>query len=277
MVELLDEDDPTKYATILKFDGEMRAMGVEKVPKCLSPRTPYNPSWPKWVMWARKMHQASVNHKLIMLHQSFLSKSFKGVRYTYSRWACTSSSKNIINLYTTRDPEEPQWWVEQAFVVTSGICLVLDLFHRAESDPETQEYQAYVQKAIRFLQQFITSSVAMHGVRLLMSLLQEYDKLKEGSGSRAVPSLATPAIATRSCTCGAGNIADLPIPDAACTSHQLPPDLEMPLPFDDGTMFNFDIDALGFEDLMDYLPTEGSLNNNVVFDSVLSANGWPTW
>jgi hypothetical protein len=283
-VEHLDSaaDEPTKYATILKFDGEMRALCVEKVPKCISPRTPYNPSWPKWVVWAKKLHQASVNHKLIMIHQNFLSKSFKDVRYTYSRWACASAAKNIINMYGTREPEEPQWWVEQAFVVTAGICLVLDIFHRAESDPETLEYQACVQKAIRFLQQFATSSVAIHGVRLLMSILQEYEKLKEGSSTRTIPPATIPA---RPCSCiPAGNIAAMSIPDAARETHESAPDPEVPLMFDDGTMFNFDIDALGFEDLMDYLPSEGSLNNNVFFDSmlsasnpVLSANNWPMW
>jgi transcription elongation factor SPT5 len=285
MVSHLDSaaDEPTKYATILRFDGELRALCVEKVPKCLNPRTPYDPNWPRWVAWARKLHQASINHKLIMIHQSFLSKSFKDVRYAYSRWACASAAKNIINMYGNREPEEPQWWVEQAFVVTAGICLVLDLFHRAEGDPETLEYQACVQKAIRFLQLFITSSVAVHGVRLLMSLLQEYDKLREGSSARpAPPPSTTPA---RPCSCVPASNIDMSIPDAVRATHELAPDAEAPLLFDDGTMFNFDIDALGFDDLMDYLPSEDSLKNNVLFDSMLSAsnvgqlsvNNWPTW
>jgi hypothetical protein len=66
MVELLDKDDATKYAATLKYDGEMRAACTEKVPKCLSPRTPHNPNWPRWVTWAKRLHQASVNHKIIM-------------------------------------------------------------------------------------------------------------------------------------------------------------------------------------------------------------------
>ncbi|KAF1942168.1 hypothetical protein EJ02DRAFT_422406 [Clathrospora elynae] len=41
------------------------------------------------------------------------------VQYTYSRWACATAANNIIHLYSTRAPEEPQWWVEQAFVVSS--------------------------------------------------------------------------------------------------------------------------------------------------------------
>lgn len=274
MIDIEDESDTTKYAIVLKFDGEMRATCVEKLPKCLSPRVPFNPTWPRWVPWARRLHQASVNHKIIMLHQNYLSKSFKDVRYTYSRWACASAAKNIINLYDTRGPDEPQWWVEQAFIVTAGICLILDLFHRAEGDSEVVDYQTCVQKAINFLQQFHTSSVAVHGVRLLHSLLQEYAKLQEGSrGSAHVP-------ISRPCACVPTNIADISIPDAPRASHPhyMPTDTEMPLSNDEFSQFNFDIDALGFEDLMDYMPMEGSLNNQVFFDSIYSVgNGQPTW
>jgi len=208
------------------------------------------------------LHAASVNHKVIMLHQSFLSKSFKDVRYIYTRWACATAAKSIISLYTTREPEEPQWWVEQAFVVTAGICLMLDLFHRPDTDPEAQEYQACVQQAIRFLQQFFTSSVALHGVRLLLSLLQEYNKLHEGTRPPTAP--------TRPCTCIPANLAEMQIPEASRASHEhcLPTNPEVPLSSEEAAQFNFDIDTLAFEDLMDYLPAEGGLDGNVFLDSI---------
>lgn len=271
MIEAEHEDDQARYARVLKFDGEMRVICVEKIPKCLSPRTQPDPTWPKWVGWARRLHQASVNHKIIMIHQQFLSKSFKNVRYTYSRWACSTAAKNIINMYNTREMEEPQWWVEQAFIVTAGTCLVLDLFHRTEDDPEAQEYQACVQKAIYFLQQCFTSSVAVHGVRLLLSLLQEYNKILEGMRNNANQVVGT----ARQCPGMLAQIGDVDIPDNARASnarasniHVLPSDPEVPLSVDEAAQFSFDIDALGFEDLMDYLPTEGGLDNSVLFDSI---------
>ncbi|KAI4653493.1 hypothetical protein J4E93_001259 [Alternaria ventricosa] len=273
MVELEDKDDAIKYATILKFDGEMRAFCAEKLPKCFSPRTPNNPSWPPWVIWARRLHQASIHHKIIMIHQHFLSKSFKDVRYTYSRWACMSASQSLISLYTTRDAQEPQWWVEQAFIITAGICLILELFHRAEADAEVQECQLHVTRAIRYLQSFHTSSVAVHGVRLLMSLMAEYEKLRDGSDERTAVSADTAA--TQNCSYIPGNTAGIPTPDNDRATQQLPLDPEVPLSFDDPTMWNFDIDSMSFENLMDYLPSEGSLNTNVFNASMLSANGWP--
>lgn len=54
MLCVMDADDATRYAVILKYDGELRATGVEKTPKVLSTRTPFNPAWPKWTKWARK-------------------------------------------------------------------------------------------------------------------------------------------------------------------------------------------------------------------------------
>ena len=259
-----DQDEFTRYEILLKFDGEMRAMYAEKLPQCLSPRMPLKPGWPKWIVWARRLHQASVNHKIITMHQNYLSKSFKNVRFTYSRWACTASARNIINLYGTRELNEPQWWVEQAFVVTAGICLILDLFHRADAEPEVQEYLACVNKAIVFLQQFFTSSVAVHGVRLLRSLLQEYTKLHKGLENN-VP--LSPALLDR---------AEKSLPDTQRVTQTLPANVEIPWSFDESAQFNFDIDALGFEDLMDYLPVESSLDHQVLFDSMCSVgNGQP--
>jgi hypothetical protein len=54
MLCVMEADDATRYAVILKYDGELRATGVEKTPKVLSTRTPFNPAWPKWTKWARK-------------------------------------------------------------------------------------------------------------------------------------------------------------------------------------------------------------------------------
>lgn len=206
-----------------------------------------------------------------MLHQSFLSKCFKNVRYTYSRWACSAAAKNIINLYNVRDPDEPQWWVEQAYVVTAGICLILDLFHRADSDSEVPEYQACVRKAIQYLQQFYASSVAVHGVRILMSLLQEYAKLREGSKEAAPKTTAGPYPGISI------DIANTPLPEAPRATCPLSAETEMSMSNEDFTQFDLDIDALGFEDLMDYFPVEGSLNNQVFFESIPQVYGQSNW
>jgi hypothetical protein len=116
--EILDAQEMmSKYNVVLKYDARMRALCTERLPKCLSPITPFNPAWPRWVAWARRLHQASCAHKIIMIHQAFLGRSFKSPQFTYSRWACVSSAKTIIeHMSKEREPEEPQWWVEQVRV-----------------------------------------------------------------------------------------------------------------------------------------------------------------
>lgn len=118
LVRYLDDmfdapDLSSKYHVVLRYDAIMRALSLERIPKFLDTRTPYNPDWPQWTLWARRSYQASCAHKVIMVHQSFLGRSFKDPRYTYSRWACLSSSKTILEAMEKRHNEEPQWWVEQ--------------------------------------------------------------------------------------------------------------------------------------------------------------------
>jgi hypothetical protein len=102
-----------KYDVVLKYDAIVRVCTVDKMPRFLRPSEPYNPAWPQWCMWARRFYQASTAHKVIMIHQSFLGKSLNDARYTYSRWACLTSSKTILRVMGQQYPEEPQWWVEQ--------------------------------------------------------------------------------------------------------------------------------------------------------------------
>jgi hypothetical protein len=263
MIGALDADDATRYALILKYDGELRATSVEKAPKSLSLRFPLDPTHPRWTKWARRLHQASIHHKIIMIHQTFLNKSFREPRYTYTRWACATASKTIIGSYTTRDPDEPQWWVEQAFVITSGIYLVMDIFHRPNSDAEVEEYLGYVQSAIQYLQLFVTSSVALHGVRLLHSLLQEYSKMRDTPR----PQTASTKTCTRAPTVRTQD--NTQVATDVCVAHDpCMPNAEVPLSIEEAAQFNFDIDLINFEDLMDWLPIEGGIDNNVVLDGI---------
>lgn len=54
MLDAGDMDDAARYAMVLKFDGALRAVGAEKVPKALSQRKSIEPGWPNWIKWARK-------------------------------------------------------------------------------------------------------------------------------------------------------------------------------------------------------------------------------
>jgi len=259
--DMLDAPDlTTKYHVVLKYDAIMRALALEKIPKFLDSRFPYNSAWPQWVAWARRSYRASCAHKIIMVHQSFLGKSFKDPRFTYSRWACLSSSKTIIEAMEKRHPEEPQWWVEQAFVVTAGLCLGLDLFHRSERDAESREHQTAVEKTITILKQWPTSSVAAHGIRLLTSLLHEHSKKLDGSKpDPQAEKISFPH-----------NIAPQAIADEApaiSIDGTAQPAVSENEPWANADL---DVDMLAFEDLLDGLPMNAGLDNDSFFESILS-------
>ncbi|KAF2709681.1 MFS general substrate transporter [Pleomassaria siparia CBS 279.74] len=267
--EILDvQDIMDKYNVVLKYDAKMRALCAEKIPSCLSPTMPFNPAWPRWVAWARRLHQASCAHKIIMLHQAFLGRSFKSPQFTYSRWACVSSAKTIIeHMSKVREPHEPQWWVEQAFVVTAGLCIAIDFFHRSERDPEVREQQMWIEKTIRTLEQWPSSSVASHGVRLLISLLQEHNRKTEmlrpnaphAPSAPVGPSMPFPS-----------NISPSALADNAAASAEAEAEASS-IASEGWGAFDVDMyDFEGFEDLMETLPLEAGLDNNMFFDSMLS-------
>jgi hypothetical protein len=275
--DMLDAPDlATKYNVVLKYDAKLRATATEKMPNWLRPQTPYNPAWPKWAAWARHLHQASWAHKIIMMHQAFLGRSFKCPQYTYSRWACCNAAKVVIgDLAHDREPEEPQWWVEHAILVTAGICLTLDIFHRTERDAEVREHLTWIEKAIKILEQWPTSSVANHGHRLLTSLLQEYYKKMDPSRCpNTAPSTAIPAfpenIAPQSLARAASDAVE---PEQQQQQPQLQANNEnlgslegWPLPG-----FTDFVDVDGFGDLMDTLPVEAGLDNSLFMETMISA------
>lgn len=268
MLDADNADEQTKYNLILRWDGELRANYAETIPKCLSHRTPIQPHWPKWVSWARRLHEASCSHKIIMIHQTFLNASFKDVRYTYSRWACATAARHVLSLYPKREPDEPQFWVEQAFSITAGICLILDLFHRTEVNAEAQEYLACVKRAVVYLASFPTSSVANHGVRVLTSLLQEYTKKVETA--KSTQSRPNPPPPTTQAPQARQRFDNASLGEAASMTPNMPSNSGIPLP-NPNEAFNFDIDMMEFEDLLDILPTEVGVDGNAFYDSMLSA------
>lgn len=269
MIDAQNEDEQTRYNLILRWDGELRAAYAEKIPNCLSHRTPLQPHWPKWVSWARRLHEASSSHKIIMIHQSFLNKSFRDVRYTYSRWACLNSARHVLSLYPKREPDEPQFWVEQAFCITAGICLILDLFHRTEINAESQELLSSVKRAVVYLASFPTSSVANHGVRVLTSLLQEYTKKLETAKSYTQTRPNPPVPSTQAPQAPQGF--ETSLGEAALPLPTLPANPEVFTSNEAAAAFNFDIDMMEFEDLLDILPTEIGVDGNAFYDSMLSA------
>lgn len=168
-----------KYEQVLHFDAKLKTLASEGLPVCFSQDSPILPHWPHWVLWARRSLRITVAHKTIMIHRSFLGRSFTDATLDYTRRTSLEAAKIIIQevKHFYDEPTGPAIWVDQAHMVAAGITLSLDTFHRPATDPRLGEHRQLVELAVNMLGRFNTSMIAMRGVRLLSSLLAEQVRL----------------------------------------------------------------------------------------------------
>ena len=119
---------------------------------------------------------------------------------------------------------------------------------------------------MKILEQWPTSSVAAHGIRLLTSMLQECTKKFDvpRPESRTQDPAFPNNIAPQALADAASEITTT---EASSTENTLASE---PWPNPD-----FDVDMLGFEDLMDGLPMQAGIDNNVFFSAILLTTQLP--
>lgn len=168
----------TKYEHVLEFDSKMRTLATEGIPHYFSMREAIDPSWPAFIPWARRSLTICFAHKIIMIHRSFLGRSFTEPAFEFTRRTCMAAAKTILKeARQAYDEEGPLLWIDQAFMVAAGITLSLDIFHRKSNEPELEEHRKLVENTISMLGKFENSMIALRGIRLLSSLLAEQARL----------------------------------------------------------------------------------------------------
>lgn len=107
-------DPAAKYDQVLRYDSKMRVLGTQSMRHLFSSRAT-KASGSHWVRWAKGVASIVQAHKIIMIHRSFLGKSFTDPRYTYTRWASVTASKTILSGVesATADKERPAFWHDQ--------------------------------------------------------------------------------------------------------------------------------------------------------------------
>ncbi|KAL8951981.1 MAG: hypothetical protein Q9222_002073 [Ikaeria aurantiellina] len=155
-----------EYDQVLMYDSKMRALNMDT--------TPVSSDAPVWARWAKGVAMIVQAHKIIMIHRSFLGKSFADPKYTYTRWASVAASKTIVREAeaAATDVERPALWHDQAHMVGACITLCLDALHRSEGEPEYAEHRNLVDRAVLLLKRYDDSTLALRGTRLLSSLLE---------------------------------------------------------------------------------------------------------
>ena len=168
----------TKYQYVLEYDAKLRSLATDALPTMFSMRESLDASWPPYIAWARRSISICVAHKVIMIHRSFLGRSFTNHAFAITRRSCITAAKTILKeAKQAYDEEGPQLWIDQAFMVAGAIVLVLDTFHRCEHEPEFGEHRGLVENTITMLGKFENSMIASRGIRLLSSLLNEHARL----------------------------------------------------------------------------------------------------
>ncbi|TPX18641.1 uncharacterized protein E0L32_002498 [Thyridium curvatum] len=163
----------TRYEQVLFWDKRLRALATGERPAFLG-HVPLDPVWPAYVPWARRSLAISSAHKIIMIHRSFLSESFKNPAFAFTRCTCIAASKTIIREYKFVVEEDgPVLWIHQAFSVAASIILLLDLLHRDPSDKEYAEHKQLAEGTVHILRRCQNSMIAARGVKLLSALLKE--------------------------------------------------------------------------------------------------------
>ena len=107
-------DPAAKYDQVLRYDSKMRVLGTQSMCHLFSTEIT-EASGSQWVRWAKGVASIVQAHKIIMIHRSFLGKSFTDPRYTYTRWASVMASKTIIREVeiAAADVERPAFWHDQ--------------------------------------------------------------------------------------------------------------------------------------------------------------------
>ncbi|WPH00496.1 Hypothetical protein R9X50_00332500 [Acrodontium crateriforme] len=169
----VEKDLEGKYHQIQIYDAELRKMDLHNLPRS------FQRSDIPWVRWTRGIITILLANKLLLMHRTFLSKSFNDIRYVSTRWASIEASKTIISEYNLAmlDTQRPTLWNDDAHLVTAAITLSIDIFHRSPHEPEFHEHRKLVEVAVASLRRSADRSViADRGYRVLRTLWDQLSK-----------------------------------------------------------------------------------------------------
>ncbi|KAJ9646183.1 hypothetical protein H2204_000846 [Knufia peltigerae] len=172
-----------RYPHVLEMDLKMRDL-VSSLPAFLKRTEPEDPAWPTWVSWARSTLTISAADKIIMIHRSFMIKSFRESRYTYTRVTCVSAALTILREYDRiKHSNVASVWVVPAFTISAAIIIMLDLLHKSVTDETTLARRGMVQSVVTNLEQDKHNVMSMRGSKLLRALLNREIEMREAQVS----------------------------------------------------------------------------------------------
>lgn len=114
----------TRYEHIMSVDARMREIAIQARPRYFDVTVPLDRDWPWFIPWARRSLTVCFAHKVIIIHRSFLARSFENTTFSFSRRTCIAAAKTILNeANQQQDVNEPVIWIDQViFRVQLVVC-----------------------------------------------------------------------------------------------------------------------------------------------------------
>ncbi|KAI5480534.1 C6 transcription factor [Pseudohyphozyma bogoriensis] len=169
------------YDKCLEVDKDIRQV-IRTAPSYLDPAANIS-HLPPFVESMRNYWWMSSFHKLLIIHRTFLGRSFRDPRYTYSRRAATDAARRVLTQFVSQmAAHQPQLWTSIYHAVSASNLLLLEVFQSSTTDPadEVAEKRKEVQVALSHLTLLApTSPIAARGVQLLSTLLAEEAKHRQ--------------------------------------------------------------------------------------------------
>ncbi|KAK5102854.1 hypothetical protein LTS08_003656 [Lithohypha guttulata] len=162
----------TRYEQVMSIDARMREIAIQARPRYFDVTVPLDRDWPWFIPWARRSLTICFAHKVIIIHRSFLARSFENATFSFSRRTCIAAAKTILNeANQQQDVNEPVIWIDQAFCIAAAITLSVDAIHRHPHELELEVHRKLVHGCINRLREYHNSPLAERGIRLLGVLL----------------------------------------------------------------------------------------------------------
>ncbi|KAL8286362.1 hypothetical protein RQP46_004379 [Phenoliferia psychrophenolica] len=169
-------------ATLCRMvDTEIRAI-LATGPSWLQPEINID-HLPPFVSWFRRYFLISTNHKLLVIHRTFVGRSIKGVEYAFSRKAMSEAARNILSQFIDAPLSYQHVWTLPYHALVASTTLILEMFQDVAGDT-VQEKRTLVESAQARLQTMEDySPIAVRGVQLIVTLLAEESARRAGASS----------------------------------------------------------------------------------------------
>lgn len=108
----------TRYEQVMRTDTRMRELATKERPRYFDVTVQIDPAWPWYIPWARRSLTICFAHKVIVIHRTYLGRSFKDSTFAYTRRTCIAAAKTILSeARQERHEDEPIIWIDQVSIL----------------------------------------------------------------------------------------------------------------------------------------------------------------